>query len=50
MGPSLIPTVTGDITLEWHTDGIDLEVIVEPEGASSLLVEAPAFMRGERGF
>lgn len=37
--PALIPTVTGDITLEWHTDGIDLEVTLEAEGARCLLFE-----------
>jgi len=37
--PSLIPTVEGNITLEWHTHGLDLEITVSPDGPSYLSFE-----------
>jgi len=33
--PKLVPTVRGNIQLEWHTDVADLEIEVGPQGPSS---------------
>lgn len=32
--PKLVPTVSGNIQLEWHTDAADLEIEVRPQGPS----------------
>src|SRR5205814_913297 len=37
--PALVPTVDGNITLEWHTNGMDVEITINPSGASVLCVE-----------
>ena len=33
--PKLVPTVAGNVQLEWHTDAADLEIEVGPQGPSS---------------
>lgn len=30
--PTVVPTVEGNLQLEWHLGGMDLEVVVEPRG------------------
>lgn len=35
--PSVVPTRPGGVQLEWHTNGIDLEIEISPDGKLSLL-------------
>lgn len=37
--PSIVPTPTGGVQLEWHLFGIDLEVDITPEGNYSMSFE-----------
>lgn len=37
--PLVIPTVKGGFQLEWHTNGIDLEIEIEPSGRSYAFFE-----------
>ena len=34
-GPVLVPTVRGGVQLEWHRQGVDIEVEVSPDGSVS---------------
>jgi hypothetical protein len=34
--PQIVPTSTGGLQLEWHANGVDLEVEVDPSGDVSL--------------
>lgn len=37
--PSIVPTTSGNVQLEWHRSGIDLEVEVTPSGKFSMFYE-----------
>jgi len=37
--PSVVPLSTGGLQLEWHTQGVDLEVAVEHDGTLEVLYE-----------
>ena len=37
--PALVPTVRGGIQLEWHRQGVDLEIEFEPDGSGSWYAE-----------
>lgn len=34
--PAVVPLADGGIQLEWHTNGVDMEVVVSGEGQASL--------------
>ena len=38
-GPAVVPTVRGGIQLEWHRQGVDIEVEVDPDGSVSWCAE-----------
>lgn len=38
-GPILVPTVRGGVQLEWHRQGVDIEVEVSPDGSVSWCAE-----------
>ena len=38
-GPALVPTVRGGLQLEWHRQGVDIEVEVDPNGSVSWWAE-----------
>ena len=38
-GPAVVPTVRGGLQLEWHRQGVDIEVEVGPEGSVSWCAE-----------
>ena len=38
-GPVLVPTVRGGVQLEWHRQGVDIEVEVGPDGSVSWCAE-----------
>ena len=38
-GPVVVPTVRGGLQLEWHNNGVDVEVEVAPDGHVSCLAE-----------
>lgn len=40
--PSLVPTSTGGVVLEWHRGGIDLEVQFPPKGDAEVSFESEA--------
>ena len=37
--PAVVPTVRGGLQLEWHDNGLDVEVEIAPDGPVSLFVE-----------
>lgn len=37
--PAVIPTVRGGLQLEWHRQGVDLEIEFEPDGSGSWFAE-----------
>lgn len=39
--PAVVPTADGGVQLEWHRDGTDVEVYVEPDGAVSFWCAGP---------
>jgi hypothetical protein len=40
--PIVVPTVRGGVQLEWHTDGIDLEIEINEPGRFQVLYEQPS--------
>jgi len=39
--PSVVPTVSGGVQLEWHTGGIDLEIEIQGPGQFHVWLEDP---------
>lgn len=37
--PALVPTVRGGLQLEWHDNGVDVEVEITPDGSVSFFAE-----------
>ena len=37
--PAVVPTVRGGLQLEWHRQGVDLEIEFEPDGSGSWYAE-----------
>ena len=37
--PAVVPTVKGGVQLEWHTNGLDLEIEIEPDSGGSIFYE-----------
>ena len=37
--PAVVPTVRGGLQLEWHRQGVDLEIEFEPDGSGSWFAE-----------
>jgi hypothetical protein len=39
--PAVVPTNRGGIQIEWHTQGVDLEIEITPNGGNRLLYDNP---------
>ena len=39
--PSIVPVSSGDLQVEWHVFGIDLEIVINPHGYQILDVDSP---------
>jgi hypothetical protein len=39
--PNIVPTVEGNVQVEWHRNGLDLEIEVRRDGDYELSVEGP---------
>jgi hypothetical protein len=39
--PAVVPTNWGGIQIEWHTQGVDLEIEITPQGGIRLLYDNP---------
>ena len=47
--PAIVPRSNGGVQLEWHTDGLDLEVVIAPDGRLEADVGGRASGGGDRG-
>ena len=37
--PAVVPTVKGGVQLEWHANGLDLEIEISPDSGGSIFYE-----------
>jgi hypothetical protein len=44
-GPAILPTASGGVQLEWSVDGLELELVLDPNGNMLAMFDDPA--RGE---
>lgn len=45
--PSLVPTTSGGVQLEWHRDGLDIEIDIPAEGATEFYLEGRSALPSE---
>jgi len=48
--PQIVPTVEGNVQVEWHRNGLDVEIEVRRDGDYELSIEGSRESQEERGF